>query len=123
MRGRAEAFAARCRLNSGYRLLVIAVAGMIVYVYDYCSQICRDIMRKIQLKDAKAKLSAVVDQATRGKPSVITRHGKPEAVVLGYADWERLSQVPSFGRLLMSAPLAPEDLPKRDRRPMRDSGL
>jgi len=83
----------------------------------------QDSMRKIQLKDAKAKLSAVVDQATRGKPSVITRHGKPQAVVLGYADWERLSRVPSFGRLLMSAPLAPEDLPKRDRRPMRDSGL
>jgi antitoxin Phd len=40
-------------------------------------------MRKIQLKDAKANLSAVVDQASRGKPSVITRHGKPEAVVLG----------------------------------------
>ena len=39
-------------------------------------------MRKIQLKDAKANLSAVVDQATRGKPSLITRHGKPEAVVL-----------------------------------------
>ena len=41
-------------------------------------------MRKIQLKDAKANLSAVVDQATRGKPSVITRHGKPEVVVLGF---------------------------------------
>jgi len=39
-------------------------------------------MRKIQLKDAKANLSAVVDQATQGKPSVITRHGKPEAVAL-----------------------------------------
>ena len=66
-------------------------------------------MRKIQLKDAKANLSAVVDQATRGKPSVITRHGKPEAVVLGMAEWERLSNVPSFGRLLMSAPLEAED--------------
>jgi len=43
----------------------------------------QDAMRKIQLKDAKANLSAVVDQATRGKPSVITRHGKPEAVMLG----------------------------------------
>jgi len=53
----------------------------------------RDVMRKIQLKDAKAKLSSVVDQATRGKPSVITRHGKPEAVVLGFADW---SGYPAF---------------------------
>ena len=80
-------------------------------------------MRKIQLKDAKASLSAAVDLATRGKPSVITRHGKPEAVVLGFADWERLSRVPSFGRLLMSAPLEPGDMPERSRVPLRDAGL
>jgi antitoxin Phd len=80
-------------------------------------------MRKIQLKDAKANLSAVVDQATRGKASVITRHGKPEAVVLGFAEWQRLSSVPSFGRLLMAAPLEPDDLRERDRTPLRDAGL
>ena len=80
-------------------------------------------MRKIQLKDAKANLSDVVTQATRGKPSVITRHGKAEAVIVGIADWERLSRVPSFGRLLMSAPVEPGDLPDRKRSPMRDSGL
>jgi prevent-host-death family protein len=73
-----------------------------------------DVMRKIQLKDAKAKLSTVVDQARRGKPSVITRHDKPKAVILGFTDWERLSRVSSFGRLLMLAPLEPEDLPKRN---------
>jgi len=80
-------------------------------------------MRKIQLKDAKAKFSAVVDQATRGQPSVITRHGKPKAVVLGFADWQRLSRVPSFGRLLMAAPLETTDLPQRNRAPIRDAGL
>lgn len=80
-------------------------------------------MRKIQLKDAKAKLSVVVDQATRGKPSIITRNGKPEAVVLGFADWERLSRVPAFGRLLMLSPLGPADLPVRAQAPMRDAGL
>jgi prevent-host-death family protein len=80
-------------------------------------------VKKIQLKDAKANLSAVVDQATRGRPSLITRHGKPEAVVVGFADWERLSRVPSFGRLLMSAPLEAGDLPERDKTPMRDVGL
>jgi prevent-host-death family protein len=80
-------------------------------------------MREIQLKDAKARLSAVVDEAVRGSPSVITRHGKPEAVVLGFADWERLSNVPSFGRLLTSAPLEAKDLPERDPAPMRDSDL
>jgi antitoxin Phd len=80
-------------------------------------------MQKVQLKDAKANLSALVDRATRGEPSVITRHGKAEAVVLGFADWERLSHVPSFGRLLMLAPLGPGDLPARNRKPMRDGGL
>jgi prevent-host-death family protein len=80
-------------------------------------------MRKIQLKDAKSNLSAVVDRATRGKPSVITRHGRPEAVVLGFADWQRLSRVPSFGRLLMSVPLEPGDVPGRNRAPIRNAGL
>ena len=92
------------------------------HIYDYYGHM-QGVVRKIQLKDAKARLSAVVDQATRGKPSLITRHGKPEAVVLGFADWERLSRVPSFGRLLMSAPLEPGDLPDRNRAPMRDAGL
>jgi prevent-host-death family protein len=34
------------------------------------------IVREIQLHDAKASLSAVVDEAMRGRPAVITRHGK-----------------------------------------------
>jgi antitoxin Phd len=80
-------------------------------------------MREIQLKDAKACLSAVVDDAVAGEPSIITRHGRREAVVLGIKDWERLAQVPSFGRLLMSAPMAAGDLPRRNRAPMRRAKL
>jgi antitoxin Phd len=76
-------------------------------------------MREIQLKNAKATLSSVVDDAVHGEPSIITRHGKPEAVIVGFQEWERLARVPSFGRLLMSAPLSEEDLPKRNRSPMR----
>ncbi len=76
-------------------------------------------MREIQLKDAKATLSAVVDEAVKGEPSVITRHGRKEAVIVGFEEWERLSRVPSFGRLLMAAPLAPGDLPKRNRARLR----
>jgi len=70
-------------------------------------------MHEIQLRDAKATLSAVMDQARRGEPSIITRHGRPEAVILSFEDWQRLSQVPSFGRLLMAARLDPEDLLER----------
>jgi prevent-host-death family protein len=76
-------------------------------------------MRKIQLKDAKATLSSVVNDAVRGQAAVITRHGKPEAVVLGFREWERLAKVPSFGQLLMSAPIKARDLPRRNRSPVR----
>jgi antitoxin Phd len=82
--------------------------------YDYSGHI-EDGMREIQLRDAKANLSAVIDEAMEGKPAVITRHGKPQAVVLSYKEWERLSHVPTFGRLLMAAPLTSEDLSGRNR--------
>jgi hypothetical protein len=39
--------------------------------------------------------------------------GRPEAVILSFEEWQSLSQVPSFGRLLMAAPLTPDDLPAR----------
>jgi antitoxin Phd len=80
-------------------------------------------VREIQLRDAKASLSAVVDDAVGGKPAIITRHGKREAVVLGFKEWQRLSQVPSFGRLLMAAPIEHGDLPERTRAPLRKAGL
>jgi antitoxin Phd len=79
-------------------------------------------MREIQLRDAKASLSAVVDDVVRGEPAVITRHGKREAVILSFQEWERLSQIPSFGRLLMAAPIGPDDL-ERDRTPPRTADL
>lgn len=75
-------------------------------------------MRSFQLRDAKATLSSLVDQALQGEPSVITRRGKPAAVVVGFEDWQRLSSVPSFGRLLASAPIDPDDLPERDASPL-----
>jgi antitoxin Phd len=79
----------------------------------------RKKMRKIQLKDAKANLSSVVNEAVNGEPAIITRHGKPEAVVLGFKQWKRLAKVPTFGQLLMSAPLETGDLPRRNRSPVR----
>jgi antitoxin Phd len=80
-------------------------------------------MREIQLRDAKASLSAVVDEVIQGEPAVITRHGKREVVVVSYEEWERLSHVPSFGRLLMAAPLTADDLPGRNVSALRKSDL
>ena len=70
-------------------------------------------MIEVQLREAKATLSAVVDEAKQGHPSIITRHGRREAVVLGFEEWERLSKVPSFGWLLAQAPLEPDDVAER----------
>ena len=80
-------------------------------------------MHEIQLRDAKATLSKVIDNARLGEATVITRHGRREAVVLSFEEWERLSHVPSFGRLLMSAPLEPGDLPERSAAPLRNADL
>jgi antitoxin Phd len=41
---------------------------------------------------------------------------------LGIEEWkrlERLAKVPSFGRLSMSAPVSPGDVPKRNQTPVR----
>ena len=80
-------------------------------------------MRSVQLKDAKAGLSQLVDEAMNGTPSMITRHGKPQAVVLSYRDWQKLSSVPSFGRLLMAAPEALGEFATRSSTAPRDAGL
>ena len=80
-------------------------------------------MREIQLRDAKASLSAVVDEAMQGRPAIITRHGKRQVVVVSYEEWERLSSVPTFGRLLMAAPLTPDDLPRRNKSSLRKTDL
>ena len=80
-------------------------------------------MREIQLKDAKATLSAVIDDALRGEKFAITRHGRKEAVVISWTTWQRLANVPSFGRLLAASPLEDGDIPERDRSPAIDLDL
>ena len=80
-------------------------------------------MREVPLREAKAKLSALVENAAQGQAAAITRHGKPRAVIVGIEAWNRLRDVPSFGRLLSAAPLRDEDLSPRGASPPRDVGL
>jgi prevent-host-death family protein len=76
-------------------------------------------MRVIPLRDAKAGLAAVVDQAARGESTVVTRRGKPVAVIVGHDEWQRLTGArPGFADLLLGFPEG-GDLP-RDRRAARD---
>lgn len=82
-------------------------------------------MKEIQIKDAKATLSAVVDQAVAGEPIVITRHGRKEAVLVSFEEWERISKVPDFADLLLAFPGEPGDIPERTRklsRVLRENG-
>ena len=54
-------------------------------------------MQEVPLRDAKARFSAVVGAAEQGEPTVVPRHGTPVAVVVGHAEWQRLTGArPSF---------------------------
>lgn len=77
-------------------------------------------MEEVQLRTAKATLSALVDKARNGEASVITRHGKPEAVVIGFEEWKRLSSVPTFADFLLSAPIDEDTIPERWRGGLRE---
>jgi prevent-host-death family protein len=79
-------------------------------------------VREIQLKEAKATLSAVVDAALRGEEFAITRHGRKEAVLISWTTWQRLANVPSFGWLLASMPIE-RGVAERDHAPARDTDL
>lgn len=79
-------------------------------------------MREIQLKDAKARLSEVVDRAMAGDPAVITRHGRKSAVILSWKDYERVSRKPSLGWLIANSPVEPGDFPDRGAARAPDDG-
>ena len=93
------------------------------FQYDHVGSFGEAIMREVQLRDAQVTLSALVEKAAHGEAAVIIRRGKPRAVILGIDEWNRLRDVPSFGRLLLSAPLEDAALPPRDTTPMRDAAL
>jgi prevent-host-death family protein len=80
-------------------------------------------MRSIQIRDAKARFSALVEAAEHGRPTMITRHGRPAAVLVPVADARRLYPVdrPSFADLLLSFPGGIEF--ERDRTPLREVDL
>lgn len=70
-------------------------------------------MKELQLRDAKANLSRVLDDALAGEPAIITRHGRKEGVLLSYSEYEKLTRVPSLGWLLTNSPLEEGDLVER----------
>jgi len=59
-----------------------------------------------QLQEAKARLSELVKSAQQDGPQQITVHGRPAAVVLSRADYDRLTkEKPSFVEFMKKSPL------------------
>jgi prevent-host-death family protein len=50
-------------------------------------------MREWQVQEAKSRLSELIGEAERGGPQAITRHGRPVAVLLSQADFDRLTRL------------------------------
>ena len=80
-------------------------------------------MRRSQwsLQDAKNRFSAVV-KAAQTSPQTITKHGKPDAVVLGIEQFERLKileklHAPSFKELLLAIPKGGEPFERMEIKP------
>ncbi|MBI1813482.1 MAG: type II toxin-antitoxin system Phd/YefM family antitoxin [Deltaproteobacteria bacterium] len=59
-----------------------------------------------QLQRAKAELSKLIETSATKGPQTVTRHGRPAAVVLSAADYQRLtSRRHDFKAFLRRAPL------------------
>ena len=64
-----------------------------------------------QLQDAKNRFSEVVQKAATIGPQIVTVRGKPTAVVLSIAEFERLSATkPSLIDHILSGPPWPDDI-------------
>jgi antitoxin Phd len=77
----------------------------------------------LQLRNAKARLSALVQAAERGEATLVTKHGRPAAMIVPIEEGRRIFPVnnPSFAGLLMAIP---HELPAdRDGRPVGDADL
>ncbi len=77
-----------------------------------------------QLQEAKAKLTALVNESKQG-PQIISRHGTYEAVIISMEKYRELTgQNENMVTFLQNSPLRGLDLNlERDQSPMRDTDL
>ncbi len=78
-------------------------------------------MKRLQVREAKASFSALVEAAERGEPTTITRHGKPAAVVVPVEAARQLYPEPNFADFLLSFPGPLET--ERDATPLHPADL
>ena len=76
-------------------------------------------METVQIRDAKAGFSALVAAAEKGRPTLVSRHGQPCAMIVPVADGARLypTEMPNLANYLLAMP---EPLvTQRDATPLR----
>ena len=63
-------------------------------------------MEILQIREAKASFSALVAAAEKGRPTLISRHGQPCAMIVPVADGTRLYplEMPNLANYLLSLP-------------------
>ncbi|QND68075.1 type II toxin-antitoxin system Phd/YefM family antitoxin [Mesorhizobium loti] len=77
-------------------------------------------MKTMQVREAKAGFSALVEAAENGEPTIITKHGKPAAGIVSVEDMQKLYPVKrrNFGEFLLTYPggieLERNESPSRD---------
>ena len=80
-------------------------------------------MDKMPIREAKASFSALVDAAKKGKPTLITRHGEPAAVIVPVEAGRRLFPLDTLnlGSYLLDIPEPLQT--ERDTTSLRDFDL
>jgi antitoxin Phd len=63
-------------------------------------------MDTVQIREAKATFSSLVAAAEQGRPTLITRHGQPSAMIVPVASGKRLYPLstPSLAEYLLGLP-------------------
>lgn len=76
-------------------------------------------METIQIREAKASFSALVAAAEKGRPTLVSRHGQPCAMIVPVADGARLYplEMPNLANYLLALPEPLET--QRDTTPLR----
>jgi len=80
-------------------------------------------METIQIREAKASFSALVAAAEKGRPTLVSRHGQPCAMIVPVADGARLYplEMPNLANYLLALPepFAANFETERDTTPLR----
>ena len=80
-------------------------------------------METLQIREAKASFSAVIAAAENGRPTIISRHGHPCAMIVPIADGKRLYplEASSLASYLLGIPALLDT--ERDTTPLRGIDL